>query len=224
MNIKIEYMDNIIKIESDCIMSIEIENKGLFYKFISDLYKISNYNYSDNIVFFEEGKELNMYNKLKIIVDYFDFSLNSKKYILDFQKYIKENIISDDISQLISNYNRVIKSYKKVLDKMELPIFVDEETNIDNIIKSIKISVQEQDSLLDNLLLLIDLEKVLNTNSVLIFVNLKQYLNKNELEELYKYSIYNCLHILLIDSQTYGTTLKNEKKIIIDEDLYEFMI
>ena len=44
------------------------------------------------------------------------------------------------------------------------------------------------------------------------------------MEELYKYSIYNGIPLLLIDSQCYGGTLNNEKKLIIDENLDEFMI
>ena len=71
---------------------------------------------------------------------------------------------------------------------------------------------------------MIDIENILGTKDILIFVNLKQYLTKNELEELYKYTIYNEVSILLIDSQCYGGTLNNEKKLIIDENLDEFMI
>ena len=78
--------------------------------------------------------------------------------------------------------------------------------------------------MLDNLLLLIDLENTLKFNNILVFVNLKQYLSKNELIEFYKYAIYNKIQILLIDSQAYGVTLEYEKKLIIDENLDEFVI
>ena len=83
---------------------------------------------------------------------------------------------------------------------------------------------EEKDELLDNLLLLIDLENTLKFNNILVFVNLKQYLSKNELIEFYKYAIYSKIQILLIDSQAYGVTLEYEKKLIIDENLDEFVI
>ena len=47
---------------------------------------------------------------------------------------------------------------------------------------------------------------------------------KNELIELYKYAIYNNVNIFLVDSQSYGVTLKYEKKLIIDDNLDEFVL
>ena len=87
-----------------------------------------------------------------------------------------------------------------------------------------KIKINCKEELLDNLLLLIDLEKELNSNNILFFVNLKQYLIKEEIKEFYKYSIYNQIKIVMIDSQSYGVNLDNEKKLIIDDNLDEFML
>ena len=42
--------------------------------------------------------------------------------------------------------------------------------------------------------------------------------------ELYKYAIYNKIKILLIDSQSYGTTTSYENKLIVDSNLDEFML
>ena len=72
--------------------------------------------------------------------------------------------------------------------------------------------------------MLIDLEKILKLNSILFFINLKQFLNNDELIELYKYAIYNNIIIVLIDSQSYGVPLKFEKKLIVDSDLEEFVL
>ena len=87
-----------------------------------------------------------------------------------------------------------------------------------------KIKLETKNEILDNLLLLIDLEKVLNKRNILFFINLKQYLTSQELLELYKYSIYQQVPIILIDSQSYGTSLKYEKKLIIDSELDEFVL
>ncbi len=99
-----------------------------------------------------------------------------------------------------------------------------ENNSIDNILKQLKVSFNVQDNLLDNLLLILDIEHVFQFNDLLIFVNLKQYLNKVELIELYKYAIYNKVQILLIDSQSYGCTQNYEKKLIIDENLEEIVL
>lgn len=40
----------------------------------------------------------------------------------------------------------------------------------------------------------------------------------------YKYAIYNNIKIVLIDSQSYGIKLEYENKLIIDENLDEFVL
>ena len=96
--------------------------------------------------------------------------------------------------------------------------------DLDIVIKLLNISINKKDNILDNLLLLIDIEKELCLNKLLIFVNLKQYLSKSELVELYKYLLYNNIDVLLIDSQAYGVNNEYEKKLIIDEELEEYLI
>ena len=88
----------------------------------------------------------------------------------------------------------------------------------------LKYSINNKEELLDNLLLLIDLETILNSNKVLCFINLKQYLSKEELEELYKYATYNSVNFILIDSIKYNCIKEYEKLIIIDENLEDYML
>lgn len=224
MNVKVEYFDNIINLKLDGVNVVEIENKKYFYRFVNDLFSICNDGFADDITFFEEELEKNMNGKLKVFVDFFDFQFDSKKYINDVSKYVNENIDDEDKNDLFNLYNRIIKVYKKLLNSVDLPLSVESEVSVDTITKFVKVNINSKVELLDNLFLLIDLEKVLKTNNLLIFINLKQYLTRNELVELYKYAIYNNIQLLLVDSQSYGGTLEYEKKLIIDENLDEFMI
>lgn len=139
-------------------------------------------------------------------------------------KYLSASIEDADIILLQKEYLKIINKFKKVINNVDLPISLEEEINIESIFKTLHLSIEEKDELLDNLFLLIDLENTLKFNNILVFVNLKQYLSKNELIEFYKYAIYNKIQILLIDSQAYGVTLEYEKKLIIDENLDEFVI
>src|SRR5699024_10986333 len=140
-------------------------------------------------------------------IDFFDFNLNSKKFTNDLIKYVNKNISLETKESLLSEYNKIIKLYKKELNNIDLPFIIESETEVDNIIKLLKIRIDVHLHLMDYLLLLIDLDTVFKTKNVLIFINLKQYLTKSELEELYKYSIYNGVPLILIDSQCYGGTL-----------------
>ncbi len=225
MKLNIKYLDNIIEISNNTIESIEIENKQYFYRLVNDLNSISNGEIvADISLLNNDNKEINVANKIKIFIDFFNINLNSKKNINDISNYIINNFTDVDKEKLKIQYHKTLKEYKKILNSIDLPLSIDFEESIENIIKSIKIKIENKNNLLDNLLTLIDLESILQTNNLLVFINLKQYLTKEELKELCKYSIYNGINIIFIDSKIYDILIKNEKKIIIDENLDEFML
>lgn len=225
MKIKINYLENMILLNNEKIMSIEIENKNYFYRIVSNLYSIINGDIQEDITIYDnDNKELNISNKIKIFVDFFNIDFDSKKYTNDINKYIINEMDENDKVNLIKSYNKLISTFLKILNKSELPLQILEEITIDNIIKNLKLTINSKNTLLENLMLIIELEKTLKTNNLLIFINLKQYLNNQELIELYKYAIYNSINIILIDSQCYGTTINYENKLIVDSNLDEFML
>lgn len=225
MKIKINYLENILEINEEKILSIEIENKSYFYRLVSNIYSIINSEVVEDITFYDQNNnELNINNKIKIFVNFFNFEFDSKKYTNDINKYIINEMDENDKTILLKSYNKLIENFLKILNKSDLPLQILEEITIDNIIKNLKLTINPKNSLLDNLLLLIELEKTLKTNNLLVFINLKQYLTNQELIELYKYAIYNRIKILLIDSQSYGATTSYENKLIVDSNLDEFML
>ena len=223
MKIKINHLENLLILNSENVLTIEIENKKYFYRVVNDLNSLSNGEIVEDITFYNKENE-EITGKFKVFINYFDFEFNSKKYTNDINKYIINEMDENDKNNLFKAYNKLIESFLKILNKSDLPFQILEDITIDNIVKNLKLSITSKSNLLDNLLLLIELEKTLNTNNILIFINLKQYLNKQELIELYKYSIYNKINIILIDSQCYGGTIDYENKLIIDSNLDEFMI
>lgn len=225
MNLKINYFDNQIKLNKENIQVIEIENKKTFYRLVNDLYSIKNNEKLNEIYFFDDNnQEINMYDKVELYINFFDLELNSKKNLNMLNKNIVNNINDQEKNEILNNFKKLYKSFNKILFNIDIPIILNNDITIEDIVKFFKISINKHNDLLDNLLLLIDLEKTLKINEILFFINLKQYLNKEELIELYKYSIYNEITIFLIDSQSYGIKLEYENKLIIDENLDEFVL
>lgn len=223
MKLKIDYIDNEIIFEEALINVLEIENKSYFYRVVSDLFKTQKGDLIDEIHYYEEElKEVVLNTKFKIIVDYFNIDFDSKKCIGDMTKKLEP---SDSVNKLI---NKKVKELSQLILKTysgyDVPLYINEELNISDIIKFVKLSIAPQNHILSDLLLLIDIEKILDNNLIIVLINVKQYLKKEELVELYKYSVYNKVRLLLIDSQSYGVSLDYEKKIIIDEDLNEILI
>ena len=225
MKLSIKYIDNNIDFDNSYINCLEIENKNYFYKIVNDINSISNGNILEDVIFSDdEYKELNLSNKINMVFDYFNFDFNSKKIISIINKKINDNISVEDKENLSKLYNKIRKIYLPILNDMDLNIDINNDFDLDSIIKLLNVSIKPKDNLLDNLFLLVYIEKELSINKIIVFINLKQYLNNNELNELYKYLLYNNVVVLLIDSQSYGVCNEYEKKLIIDDELEEYKI
>ncbi len=225
MKLNVSYLDHSIELVNGFINAIEIENRRYFYRIISDFIKIENGEELEEINCYDSNfEEISLSNKIGVVINYFDLGINDKKVLNDVEKRILLTINQKDQDEIKKNYERLIKLLQKTTEEIDLSIKISKEPSLEKILKMVKIDILEQDELIDNLLTLMDLQKIVYKREIIIFVNLKQYLSKTELIELYKYCIYNDIKIILVDSQCYGTTLEYEKKIIIDTDLEEFMI
>ncbi len=223
MKIKIDFLENELMISEDTILSIEIENKKYFYRIVKNLYNIVNEGFAEEIHFSENNKELNFTNIL-VINDYFNIDLSSKKNITELYKKIISSMDEGNNQEIRGLYDKMYKTILKLLSNIDLPLVVSKSYDMESLLKLMKVSIQPKDELIDALFLLIDIEKTLNLNRKIFLINLKQYLSKEELNEFYKYAIYNNISIILIDNQSYGPTLDHEKKLIIDDNLEEFML
>ena len=225
MKLCIKYIDNNLVFNNEYINCLEVENKNYFYKIVKELNNIANGEMEDNVIFTDnESNEINIINKINIIIDYFNIDFNSKKILSLINKKINSSISVNDKDNLSKLYNKIKKIYIPILNNMDLNIDINNDFDLDLIVKLLNVSIKNKDNILDNLFLLTDIEHELNISKLLVFVNLKQYLNEQELIELYKYLLYNNIVVLLIDSQAYGVCNEYEKKIIIDNELEEYKI
>ena len=218
MKFKISFIENIIEVNTEYVRCIEIENKNYFYRVVSLLNNFDNgEELQDKIDFIDKIN-------FKLITDYFNMNLNDKKTLNDVIKCVKENIDETNYDKLLKNYQHLYNLFSSSLDNIDLPIYIEEDVNIDNIIELMNIKIKKEDNILKNLFIFIEIIKELQNYNLLVLVNLKQYLTKEELNEFYKYAIYNKVALLLIDNISYGIAQKYEKKLIIDDNLEEYIV
>lgn len=225
MKIKIDFIDSIIDFDNSNVYSFEIHNKKYLYRISSLFYGISNGDLPEEIECFDkENNELKLSNKIRFFSEYFDFGFDSKKYSTDIAKYILSNIEQYDSENILRTFSKLCKLIDNELQKTDLSISVSTEEGIENVIKMFKLKINQKEDLLDNLLLIVDLEVALNSNKILCFINLKQFLTKEEVIEFYKYATYNSIKIIMIESTKYDYFSNYEKVIVIDQNLDESMI
>ena len=225
MKININFIDSIIDFNISNIYCFEIHNKKYLYRISSLFYSLSNGELMEEVECFDrDNNEVKLSNKIRMFTEYFNFDFDSKKYSADITKYVLSNIEQYDSENILKVYSKLCKLINKELSKLELSISISSDEGIENIVKMLKLRINQKGDLLDNLLLIIDLEVVLNSNKILCFMNLKQYLTKEELLEFYKYAVYNSVKIIMIESTKYDYLKDYENIIVIDQSLDEIMI
>lgn len=222
MKITVSYLENNIEITNENINVLEIENKKLFFRLINDLNQICNNNVIEEIKAFSDDKEINITNKVNVISDF--FNIDFSRYMLSINKLINENLKNNSDKTLLLLYKKLIQKYNSIISTVDLPIAVNNDATIESLTKLFKLKVNYKNSIIENLFSIIELERSLKSSKFIVFVNLKQYLDGIELNELYKYSIYNNVNVILIDSQCYGCSNDFEKKLIVDNNLVEFVV
>lgn len=217
MKFRFSFVDNQIEVSNKYIRCIEVENNNYFWRIVNNL---NNYcNQSENIdeLIVKENFDIDL------LVDYFNISSNSKKYITNILKHIENNLDDDYYEKIRKSYNKIIDIFSGIIYDLDLPLNINNDFSINKLLKLMNISIKDTNDLLQNILTYIEISMLIQQKTI-IFINLKSYLSKAELTELYKYCIYNKVKVLLIDNSLHGPTLDYEKKLIIDCNLEEYTL
>ncbi len=225
MKLQWNQLENEILFLDDFINIVEFENKHLFCSFIEDFQKAINGEIEEGIlVFYEQEEEISCLHKIECYIDYFAIDFNSKKILNTFYQKVSKNIEEDGISifPILSDFLQRIKNY---FEDFNFDITYDTDLTIVDISKFLKVKVNdERKTVFEKILLLLDLESEFHFNKIVVFVNLKSFLTKEEVVKVYRYSKMKKVWILLLESNLSGVTLEYEKKLIIYNNLDEIVL
>ena len=225
MKLQWNQLENEILFLDDFINIVEFENKHLFCSFIEDFQKAINGEIEEGIlVFYEQEEEISCLHKIECYIDYFAIDFNSKKILNTFYQKVSKNIEEEGISvfPILSDFLQRIKNY---FEDFNFDITYDTDLTIVDISKFLKVKVNdERKTVFEKILLLLDLESEFHFNKIVVFVNLKSFLTKEEVVKVYRYSKMKKVWILLLESNLSGVTLEYEKKLIIYNNLDEIVL
>lgn len=221
--------ENDILLSSDWISVLEIQNKRLFGSYVGALYsQINGNNENKSIHLYDEGKELDIKKNILYISDLLSFNFNDRSILGGLQKKL-ERIQLNETEQWSKIENKYLEFYSYAMDliyEIDLDIESSSEISIAKILKAFEIKIIDinEHTYLEKLLILIDVVSELELSLVIVFINLKTYLDPADLLEFYKYSAYRKIQVLLIESTSCIEKIKYERKIIIDTDFDEILI
>lgn len=226
MKLRINGFDNEIMFNEECINVLTIENAKCFSNIIGILNdKINGMESNEMFLLDEKNQELKMDKKMYIVLDIFNIDYNSKKILNKIYGIIEENIEKNqdyEIDKMILDLrNYIIQE----INELPFEFVMKSELDVSEILKlyNLKIDDKNYTTILEKVEMLIDIMTTLKIADILVIPNLKLFLSNDELVELYKYSLYNNVKLLLIERNT-SKKLKYENNIIIDENFCEYII
>ena len=226
MKLKINGFENEILFTDENVNILTIKDTKCFSHILQILNDKINGQESNEIFLLDENnEEMNMNKEMQMILDVFNIDYNSKRILNKIYDIIATNIEKNqdfEIEKMILNLrNYIIEE----INELPFEFVMKNELEIPEILKlySLKIDKESYTNILERIEILIDILSTLNIAKILIIPNLKLFLSAEELVELYKYSLYNNINLLIIERNSYDK-LEYESNMIIDENFDDFFI
>lgn len=217
-------LDNKIVFEEGKINVLEIYNKKLFYNLITILSENDSGQEDNQIVLFEDGIRVSIEKNVFVLTDMFNVDFNSKKITNKLYNLLAENIKNRQDNEL-ENISLELRNYLiEEINELPFEFNMKSELELSDLLKAfdLKIDTMCYTSVVEKIEFFIAIISILKIATILVIPNLKTYLDNDELLEIYKYSIYNNVKLLVIESKSSDELLKYEIKNIIDEEFDEF--
>ena len=217
-------LNNKILLEEGNVNILEIYNKKLFYNLITILNENDDSMENNQIVLLQDEERLSIGKNIFVLTDIFNIDFNSKKILNKLYNILVENIKNRQDDEL-ENINLKLRNYLiEEINELPFEFSMKSELELNDLLKvfELKIDTMCYTTIVEKIEFIIDIISTLKIANILVIPNLKIYLDKRELLEIYKYSIYNNVQLLIIENSNSKELLKYETKNIIDEEFDEF--
>lgn len=216
-------LENKITFEEGKINVLEIYNKKFFRRMIGILNGEEEAE-NNEIVLLDNEKRVELKKNVFVLTDLFNIDFNSKKIITKIYNELIESIKKRQDDEL---ENLTIKLRNYLIEEInELPFEfnINSELEINDLLKAfnLKIDTTCYTTIVEKIEFIINIIANLKMATILVIPNLKVYLEKEEIIEIYKYSLYNNIKLLILENSSNEKIENYEIKNIIDKEFDEF--
>lgn len=222
----------VLNFESEIILSdeyvrvLEIENKVLFSNIVQSIFALCyNEESKEYILLLDEDKELNFAKDVCLVIDPLNINFNDRKVINKLYHKINVSMDLNTRNELEKQLYNIFNIINELVIEFPFEFTYKSDVESEELLKlfNFRLFTKEQ-SIIEKLFYYIDLISLLDLYKVLILCNIKTFFTDEQIQEIYKYAIYNKLYILLIEGNLVEKVLAYERKIRIDEDFDDYEI
>lgn len=167
----------------------------------------------------EADKIYNMSKKMEFIVNPISISCNDRKIISKLYQEL-QNLASNELLEKTSDLNsRIITYLDELVSAVPYPLEFQLELDLAALMKGYGVTVEDRaENLLEKLIDYLKIMRQICHMDTFVILNLKQYLDKEELQSLYEFVFYEKINLLILEGKFTGCS-NNEKYLILDQDL-----
>ena len=198
---------------------IIIENGALFYSLMKELSlqcegKEGSFTLSDSI------KALSVEKNIDFVGDMFGFSVNERKLATKLLTCLSDKALDDAHFAKTHELMSLIEQYiLELISDFDVSVHLENSIDIAMLLKAAPVTVSDICATLpEKICNYAKIENEFFGKKVFAFVNLKQFLSEEDIEDIYKFFRYEKLCLLLFEGyQKYNSD--NEHNLIIDKDM-----
>ena len=220
MKIAYEKISTVIEMIPGQMNGLVVENAGMLYQLLTDLKETLD-GKGAGFVCSKEDKLITASKTVELVTDFVNFQFNSRTIISKMISSLEQRALSGEFYLQTQELLAHIENYMDDLT-MDIPYdFMCEKQNIQSLLKGLGITVADQfDTLEEKVLAYMDLVREFDKKELFIFWNLRCLIPQGRLQLMVDTAMQREHKILFIDSTEYPK-LKQERRLIIDEDLCE---
>ena len=223
MKLVIEGFDEPILIGDGQIAVLEIHDKRLYARVCQSLISEKGENAVEPFSLWnDDGDKRGARNAILAIPSPFELPWSDRSLLGDLQDIVEGVCIADDQARrrIDESAHRLREDVAGLGLRLQSDYEFALEWDLGKFLKSFDFSVDEDPSepLLDSLIKFIKFASDIQCRQIILFMNLKSFLEKEELEEFYREAFFCDLNILLLESAPDGNLYEHERKTVVDQD------
>ncbi|MBE6102330.1 MAG: type II-A CRISPR-associated protein Csn2 [Selenomonas ruminantium] len=209
-----------ITISDEYVASLVIENQYLLYRFLMDICSQLK-GETGNVVLSINERLVSIDKGVDLLTDFVTFDGNKKNLLTKIQ-HAMEKIANDEV--YFMRTQRLMAELECYLSDLALEEEVDvayEKLSLGNLLKSVGMRVIiDYNKLVEKLFAYMDLVKKFEGDKLFILVNLRSFVNDEDMEMFLRTSLEHGMKMLLVEGHA-CPLLSLEKRRVIDVDLCE---
>lgn len=212
-----------IVLEDDKVCVIQIENKRCYRELLCEIFYQSNHTLEGRFLVTEEAKSFDLGKDVHIITDILSIDSNQRKIIRKLYQRLEATAEENDFYLETQEVLSKIQKFISLLtDNETVALNFKEEVSLQDLFKIADVKIESENiRLLEKLLDYLGIVQEFLKPKCIIVMGLKQFFEKEELEEIYKFAVYQEIQLVLIENVRDVENYEREEKVIIDEDLCE---